>query len=451
MSARLTRGTSVDGVIAYQDHVEPSQFHYLPARGDCVLGDTLNNFEVDYWGINAMPYYVQTGNDLINSVGGILSGQARLDISATQRTNIVNQIKQDFGIASPSLLPLSMTDVKVQPVIAQNAVDLGPDGRVTFPGQKAGESLQFGQSFVYNISAFNSLFATLAAGTSNSPVPRPTFGINVYGTVEFIGEPWKAKITCDLSQVWSYTRTQVSASGGWGWFSFGASYDKIVQDLVKNKIIKIEYEEGQGDPGEGRIFLDMAKKIFEAINQQALNGDGFFKFEPNPNPPPGQSGGGGGWPWSVSLNGGYTSSSFRQSIQFTEEMTYKGRIHVPMGSSMVLAVGCGDGTSKYFQDLQNTKQPCLTQVKLDGLQTRLKAEADAKRKKALEYLQKLEDGIWTPEKYRTMISILKTITLTEGANFLDIPTGKLPKGSKALSQQSLEENINRLRMLEAKG
>lgn len=412
MTAKLSSGTSIDGVAAYQDHSNPQQFHYFPLRADCILGDTLVNFDVSYWGINPAPYYVDLGGgNIVSSVGGILAGRARMDISASQRRKIVNAIKNEFGIPNPRLLPFRLSNIQVEPVIASNVIELTPQSSVTFPS-----ILQLGTTFAYNVSANNSLFATLAAGVSNTPSPRPSFAINVYGDVEYVGDPWKARIRCDLSQVWKYTRTYVSASVKWGWFTIGsAEYEKIVQELVRSQIITIDYEQGSGDPKFGRQLLESAKVLFDRINQQAISGEGFFKFEPNPDATGGGSGGGGNsWlPWSVSINGSYTSKSFSQSIQFDQTISYTGRVKVPMSSSMVLAVGCGSGTSQYFHDFQDSSNGCLTQAKLNGLQQRLTEEVNWKQMKALQYLQNLENGVWTAQKYREMMAILREFSYHE--------------------------------------
>jgi hypothetical protein len=412
MAAKLSNGTSTNGVIAYQDHENADQFHYWPARADLVLGDTLSEFEVTHWGVNENPYYVDLGGqDYVSSVGGILAGRARIDISDEQRRSITQAIKDQFSIDRPRLLPLMISDCKVKPVIAQNVIDMGAAGTVSFPSIVAP-----GSNFSYLINATNSLFANLVANQDTSPAPRPSFGINVDGMVEFVGDPWTAEIKCDLSQVWSYTRSQFSAGAEWAWIEFGASYERIVQDLLRKKIIEVKFIEGSGT--EGRQIFEVAKKIFEAINNQAVGGEGFFKFEPNPTPSRFKNNFFFGWsPWSVSINAAYYSNTFNQSIIFNETLTYTGRVKVPMGLSMSLAVGCSGTTKKYFKDLQDPENGCITQVKADALQNRIRREVAAKQGKIREYLRKLEDGEWTYGKWRQMMAILAQITLTENLIF----------------------------------
>src|SRR5262249_1770323 len=77
MGAGLNRSVAKDGVIAYQDNQETNKFYYLPARIDAVLGETLSQFNVTYYGIAAAPYYMDMGNNLLESVvGGVMTGKA---------------------------------------------------------------------------------------------------------------------------------------------------------------------------------------------------------------------------------------------------------------------------------------------------------------------------------------------------------------------------------------
>jgi hypothetical protein len=408
MAAKLSSGASANGVVAYQDHENGDQFHYWPARADLVLGDTLSQFEVTHWGVNENAYYVDLGGqNYVSSVGGILAGRARIDISDDQRQSITQAIKEQFNVERPRLLPLMLSDCKVTPVIAQNVIDMGSAGTVNFPS-----IVGPGSTFSYLVSATNSLFAHLSASQATSPVARPSFAMNVDGMVEFVGDPWTAEIKCDLSQVWSYTRSKFSAGARWGWIEFGGNYERIVQDLIRDNVIKVKFIEGSGT--EGRQIFEVAKKIFEAINNQAVAGEGFFKFEPNPAPSRFKENFLFGWsPWSASINASYYSNTFRQSISFNEIITYTGRVKLPMGLSMPLAVGCSGSAKQYFKDLQDTSNGCVTQSKADGLQNRIRREVNAKQAKTQEYLRKLEDGEWTVEKWRNMMAILREITLTE--------------------------------------
>lgn len=410
MGAKLSSGTSANGVIAYQDHAQPDQFHYWPARTDLVFEDTLLEFEVTHWGVNPRPYYVDLGGGIYtSSVGGILAGRARLDISDEQRRSIIEAIRRDFGINNPRLLPMMLLEPKVQPVIAQNIIELTENGHVVFPA-----IIGPGSTFSFLVSALNSLFAHLVASYTEIPVARPSFAVNVDGQVEFVGDPWTAEIQCDLSQVWSYTRTRVSTSVKWGWFTLGrGEYERIVQEMIRNGTIRIRFVEGSGT--EGRQIFEVAKVLFESINKMAIAGEGFFRFDPNPTPQ-GRIDNRllfGWWPWSVSVNMSYYHHTFHQSIHFNEVMSYTGRIKVPMGLSMSLAVGCSGETAQYFHDLQDTSNGCVTQAKSDGLQARIAREVAAKQAKTREYLQKLEDGEWTVEHWRQMMAVLREITLTE--------------------------------------
>jgi hypothetical protein len=75
MGAKLSSGTSANGVMAFQDHEERSQFHYWPARADLVLGDTLPEFAVEILSIVVDEEFLSGGDFLgFDSVGELNSG-----------------------------------------------------------------------------------------------------------------------------------------------------------------------------------------------------------------------------------------------------------------------------------------------------------------------------------------------------------------------------------------
>src|SRR5215475_4878707 len=85
---KISSGISTNGVIAYQDDRDPTQFHYLPGRVALQLGSTLDAFRVTYWGIGG-PYRVQESDGQVQSrVGAVIAGNATFDISADQRLAI---------------------------------------------------------------------------------------------------------------------------------------------------------------------------------------------------------------------------------------------------------------------------------------------------------------------------------------------------------------------------
>ncbi len=369
MGAVLNRSVAKDGVLAYQDNAAAEKFHYLPCRIDAIPRETLREFDVTYYGINPKPYYVSFGGTLQEScVGGGVSGRAVPDITTVQREAILEEINKQFKIPEANLTPLEVANVKVQPVFAQTIASMGEGSGSAFPS-----TLKFGSTFNYNISSGNSLFAEMAGSyvEGSEAKETPTIGVNISGEAELYGDPWKAKISCDLSQVWEYTRTQVSAGISLGWINLGPQSDKISQSLVREGIVKIEYIEGSGGTEFGRQLLESTKVLFEKINAQAASGEGFFKFEPNPAPqePPkkDESWGAKLLPWTASLNVGYGSNTFSQKISFNEEVSFTGKVLIPVFSSMNLALPCGPDTEQYFNDIQEKKIGCISKKKSDGL------------------------------------------------------------------------------------
>lgn len=412
MAGRLNRPAAADGVVAYQDKDKQDMFHYFPLRIDSVLGETLRSFKVDYYGINAKPYWVDMGNgDYQSCVGGNLSGTAVPEITTAQRANISKVIGDVYGVKKPNLVPLVLNNVTVQPIFAKHIVDMGTGGSATFPNE-----MSLGASTGYQIGSGNSLFAELVGSEQDNAEPRPDFAINLSGEAELYADPWVAEIHADLRRVWEYTRTKVDVGLNLGWFNLGTSIDKITQDLITNNIVEIRYVQGGGGNEFGWQMLNSTKTLFEAINKQITAGEGMFKFEPNPTPqePTKDE----KWaakllPFTTSINVGYVSNFFNQEITFDQTVTFEGMMPVRFTSSMALAVPCAASSESHFYDLQLMQQGCVTKAKHDGLQQRINAEKEAKRQKLLLYMAKVESGEWTPQQYSTMVSYLNTQTLTE--------------------------------------
>ncbi|MBJ3793153.1 hypothetical protein I8J38_32150, partial [Bacillus sp. OA1] len=87
MGAKINKGISTQGVIAYQDDADPTIFHYYPNNPQCKLGETLTEFKVTYWGIGPQ-YIARIDDQYYDAVGAILSGRAAIDITEEQRVAI---------------------------------------------------------------------------------------------------------------------------------------------------------------------------------------------------------------------------------------------------------------------------------------------------------------------------------------------------------------------------
>ena len=93
MVAIFNQGVTVAGAKADQDSDRYHQFFYCPTTVNCILGETLKDFQVTYWGIGK-PFFVQKG-DRLDSVGGaILYGRAVIYITSEQRKLLVEQIRK---------------------------------------------------------------------------------------------------------------------------------------------------------------------------------------------------------------------------------------------------------------------------------------------------------------------------------------------------------------------
>lgn len=412
---KFSRGTAIDGVIAYQDDSDPTQFWYIPTSVPLVLKKSLPDFGVKYWGV-ARAYRIKHNDGFYKSVvGATLQGRANIDITPELRARLIQEIKRAYGVANPKLLPMPLRNVKVTPVIAKGTLKLTDNqSDVIFQ-----EPIAFGTDFNFIVgSGDNRLFTEYVAtqGQNNGEViADPSFAVNAVGEAEFVGDPWVNRCTADLNQVWHKTRTAINVSVGWGWFRLGsAQYNNITQELIKNHVINCDWKEGSLDTEKyGRQILELGKLVFEALNAKAASGEGFFKFEPNPEPAEINSGQSSGWwPWRVSINGGYSSAHSVQNAHWESTISYTGRFLWRVPVSMVLAVKCNSSTEALFTELGNSV-PCINQEKADALNTRINAEAAAKNKRLVKALDRYLNGEITEEQYERILAALGRITITE--------------------------------------
>jgi hypothetical protein len=279
----------------------------------------------------------------------------------------------------------------------------------------------FGGALHFVLGTGNSLFAQAVANqTQNGTVSvNSDFGVIVSGQAEFVGDSWEIDCQADLSQVWSDVRSHVSAGVSFGFFSLGASYDSIVQSLVKNHKINCTQQGGSLDTAaHGQEVLDLGKTVFEQINKQAAAGDGFFKFEPNtPAQTPG-SGGGGGigspiTPWSVSVNVGYSSSTFNQHITWSSHLSYTGHFKRTVYTGATIALQCNDQTQNKFREL-NSDEPCVTSAKSAAFQSRLDLDVKAKAAQLAKWSDKFDAGKITFEQYMKIFDLYQTTSVEDG-------------------------------------
>lgn len=416
MAPVLNRSAAKNGVIAYQDKQDSNLFHYLPARIDAVMNETLREFAVKYYGISTKPYFVDFGNGRSESVvGGILSGKAVPDITEQQRGNILEEITKVFQVQDPHLVPLEVTGVKVQPIFARSITEMGERSNADFPS-----TIKFGSAFNYQVASGNSLFAELVGSSlvGQSSTTSPEFAVNFNGMATFYGDPWKARIRADLKQVWEYVRSKVDVGAELGWFNLGVQTDDITQSLINEGVVEIEYLEGTGGQAFGRQLLETTKALFEGINKQVVGGEGFFKFAPNPDPQPLPEGdkkslGASLLPWTVSVNVTDVSNTFSQSIMFTETISFTGTLEVPVAGSMTLALPCSSGNVGSFYDLQDKRPGCITAAMSEGLQKRIAAERKAKNVYLATIRESLLNGKINLETYKVLVAEANTISYTE--------------------------------------
>lgn len=417
MAGKLNTAIAAAGVTAYQDHIDPKKFHYMPNRVDSVLGETLKSFECKYYGIGGDAFYKRVDGASYNVSGGTVTGQAVPDMTAEQKSVLLKEIEKVTKISDPYLAAITVDNGTIQPVFANAVAAEGEGSSSTFPSK-----FQFGSQFNFAVASGNSLFPQLVA-VSNSAQKTDVssfISTNFYGTTKLYGDPWTALIKADLSQVWEYVRNKGDAGVSAGWLSFGAAWDNIAQELKKESIITMEFREGTGGDEFGRSMLEATRKVFEAINGQITAGEGMFKFDPNPTPqePPKREGNWGSslLPYTLSVNLSFSKNSLKQGIKFSEEVSFTGIRDVPVISSMNLSGICDRNTVGMFMDVQHARNGCIDAETMAGWDKRLRAEQTAKTKKTQEYEEMFIAGKITFDQYEKLLALLATRTLTEALN-----------------------------------
>lgn len=403
----FSRGTAIKGVIAYQDASDPSQFWYFPTQADELLGQRLRDFHVQHFGIGPAFFVQDSHGNYRSRSGAIVAGTFAYDIGDDTRKRLVDELKKVFDISAPKLLPLPLRSVQIKSVLLDQV--FGQFGTVQ---QQLPTNFQIGPEVAFAAGSAESLFANALA---NAQVgfgiqANPTFALNIDAKAEFVGDPWTYNVKCDLSQVWKQVRKRGSASVSYGFFKLGsAEYQSLFQDLNKANVCTFDQVEGSLDTEKyGRQLAELMKEIFTEINNRAVNGQQFFKFEPNPEAPPVGGGGDGGFSvsgFSISVNAGYSESFFSQSTTLQRRVSYTGRLEAPITFSAVMAVACGPNTKKLFADLGNTTEPCITQDKIDEFMQRAKREAGIKAQKLQALTERLARGEINETTYEKIKSV----------------------------------------------
>jgi len=443
----FSRGTSIQGAIAYQDAGDATQFWYFPTSADQLLGERLRAYRVTHFGYGKA-YYVQDDQGRFhNATGGIVSGTFAYDLSPAKRTELVKAIQKAFNVANPKLIPLPLRSPKVTSVLLAGV--FGQFGKVE---QNIPAGFQIGPEVAFSAGSASSLFAAVLANAqlSQGIQPNPAFSLNIEANAEFVGDPWTYDVDCDLAQVWRQVRRRGSTTVNLGWFRIGsAEYQGTWQDLNKANVCTFNQVEGSLDTAKfGRQLAETMKQIFQAINDKAVNGEGFFRFEPNPEAPP--PGGGGGFSLfgiGISVNAGYSEAFFSQTIRFHRRITYTGRLEAPIAFSAVMAVACGPETKQFFADLGDASESCITQPKIDTFLDRAKREKAAKDRKLLELTERLARGEITEVQYEKIKAVYDQVDFTDTfvpTRAISIRPGVLPRKGMALVSELSDRQIRQL-------
>ena len=404
---KIESSTRVLGVVAFQDENDAEQFYIYPERVPLVLGLTLSDPSVKYWGIGG-PFREQEPEYglWVPIVGGTISGMGTITITPEQDAAIRSAIKKDFGVEDAKIANLDGKTKTVQPVFAANSIGVGADGDQVFP-----TDFRFGSSFNFVVGSPRShTFASyIAQRIVDQPLitPDSNFGINLVATSQFRGAEWSVTCKADLLKVWKEVRKSAGGSGGYGWLGISAQYASIQQNLFRSKLIDCDLKEGDLESKDkGEQLFQIAKDALTSMNDPDNE---FFRFAPNPQAP--ATGGGASGAWLVSINLAYSEASLKDEIKYEQKFSFNPTVERDMPVALTLAVKCDVNTEQFFKELEVT-QPCITAKKANFFQEWADRENQLKQKKIEEVMlnPKLSD-----QQKKDLIKFYKVISLSDTA------------------------------------
>lgn len=419
---RIEASTRANGVVAFQDETDSKQFHIYPERIPLVLGLTLSDPSVKYWGIGAPFRQKDPEYGLyVPIVGATISGLATITITPDQEAAIRAAIKRDFGVDAPKLANLDGKTKAIEPVYAASSLGVKGNGDSVFPS-----AFRFGSSFNFVVGSPDShTFASyVAQRIRDQPeiTPDSSFGVNLVATSQFRGAAWSTTCKADLQKVWKEVRQRYSGSGGYGWFGMTADYQSIQQDLFRSKLIDCDFKEGDLDSKDkGAQIFQIAKDALTSINDPDNE---FFRFQPNPQAA--SNGGPAQGPWLISLNLAYSSASLKDKIEWKQTFTFNPTIERDMPVSLTLAVKCDVNTEQYFKELE-VSEPCITSKKAKFIREWTSRENELKQAKLIEVMT---NPNLSDKQKKDLVKFYSRISLSDSA--MRVSADRFSKDSKSI-------------------
>ncbi|MDX3806019.1 hypothetical protein ACXIUS_09200 [Bosea thiooxidans] len=404
---KIETSTRANGVVAFQDESDAKQFHIYPERIPLVLGLTLSDPSVKYWGIGAPFRQKDPEYGLyVPIVGATISGLATITITPDQEAAIRAAIKRDFSVDEPKLANLDGKTKSIEPVYAATSLGIKGNGDSVFP-----QIFRFGSSFNFVVGSPDShTFASyVAQRIRDQPAitPDSSFGVNLVATSQFRGAPWSTTCKAELQKVWKEVRQRYGGSGGYGWLGITLDYQSIQQDLFRSKLIDCDLKEGDLEAKEkGNQLFQIAKDALTSINDPDNE---FFRFQPNPQAA--ANGGPAQGPWLVSLNLAYSSASLNDKIEWKQTFTFNPTVERDMPVSLTLAVKCDVNTEQYFKELE-VSEPCITAKKAKFIREWTSRENELKQAKLIEVMS---NPNLSDKQKKDLVKFYSRISLSDSA------------------------------------
>ncbi|BBH53397.1 hypothetical protein [Fluviispira sanaruensis] len=314
MAALYTSAELIYGNLVLQDEYDKTKFYYFPYEAKGVVSG--KDFTGSYWGISYMPYFVGV-MATEPTIGCDIRGKAYFDITEEARIGIIKELKEKYSLEKIILSPAQISmgsqykDTGLQPV-------LGPVNTQTTPN-----IVTIGSPFGYTLNSKDIGTISATVGKDSTGLPHATaIGLNVVANWQVRGEPYTAEIKAKKKLVWDYVRSHVNVHATIGWFDISSDWQKITENLSKQREFTFKVKTGTGQDATGLALIASAQKLFESLNSPDSD---LMKFDPlpaklNPTDPKGSS----ILPFSVSINCQFIDQEYQSTETYEMNMSYEG-------------------------------------------------------------------------------------------------------------------------------
>lgn len=391
------------GIKAWKEDGKENSYVYFPYKAKGTVNETIDRFMCNYWGFGKTPYLkTEDGTGLqISKVGAYVSGMFTYDASTEDKEKFKNELRKKLSLDEKQ--PILLNPI----LFNKGSVKLSP----VFPGVVSGQSvstmadtLVIGANSAWSLNSNDQTIAELVAEKrSSSTDSSAAMMINVSGEAKLSGEPFRAKITVNVSEVFKYFNSKSDLNVKSPWVNVNSSWADINEDLAKVGAIKFNIKEGRADSNGGMSIINATKDVFEALNKSSVDGTGFFKFPPITKEALPKTGSSStlskALPVGLSYRRTSVSQNVKNSASYTVDVSYTGMYTIELAGAMEVSLSANSRHEDYFQDIQHGKAGAISRDSAEQTQQRLALTNQKYDKKVEDLLTKLDNGLVKEASY----------------------------------------------------